>query len=228
MTASENPPSSITLGEKKANVKQRFRYVTSRLVLFPFSPQCCQLEGDDNRISPFRWRDRRRNLRPPRKCLRSSCLGLPVAAPSRCAARLGRASRLSELSYRVRCVHLLTAAFDSLHRAHGHRHSPIAPLGAACRPRLGRRCAHPLPGCRRLSSFRNLLHPCALRQQNRILQAARDHLVCDHAAARQLVVAVFLPPFGREAPVSASQHRSSTPRPRREPVSAIRLTHFFR
>jgi len=53
-------------------------------------------------------------------------------------------------------------------------------------------------------------------------------VVCDHAAARQLVVAVFLPPFGREAPVSASQHRSSTPRPRREPVSAIRLTHFFR
>jgi hypothetical protein len=49
MTASEDPLSSITLGEKKANVKYRFRYATPRFVLFPFSSLCCHLEAMTNR-----------------------------------------------------------------------------------------------------------------------------------------------------------------------------------
>jgi hypothetical protein len=49
MTASEDPLSSITLGEKKANVKYRFRHAAPRFVLFPFSSLCCHLEGMTNR-----------------------------------------------------------------------------------------------------------------------------------------------------------------------------------
>src|SRR5215469_9090638 len=157
MTASEDPLSSTTLGEKKANVKYRFRHDTPRFVLFPFSSLCCHLESDDKQISPFRRRDRRGNFRPPREYLCSSWLGLCVASPSQCAARRGRAARLSDISNRVRCVHFLTPAFDSVHGAHSHRYSPVAPLGTARRPPLGRRCSRSVPLDHRFFSCSNLL-----------------------------------------------------------------------